>query len=93
MLPDVGSTMVPPGFSSPLCSAASIMRSAMRSFTEPPGLKYSTLARTVAWMPAVTLLSLTSGVLPTRLIIESWNCTVVSGLRCSATNWCDQPRA
>ncbi len=55
------------------------MRRAMRSFTEPPGLKYSTLARTVALMPLVTLLSRTSGVLPTRLIIESWNCTVVSG--------------
>lgn len=80
MLPEVGSTMVPPGLSAPLCSAASIMRTAIRSLTEPPGLKYSTLARTVAWMPAVTLLSFTSGVLPTRLIIESWNCTVVSGV-------------
>ena len=79
VLPLVGSTMVPPGFSAPLSSAASIMRRAMRSFTEPPGLKYSTLARTVALMPLVTLLSLTSGVLPTRLIIESWNRTVVSG--------------
>lgn len=29
---------------------------------------------------AVTLRSLTSGVLPTRLIIESWNCTVYSGV-------------
>ena len=63
--------MVPPGLSSPDFSAASIMRKAMRSLTEPPGLKYSTLASTVAWMPAVTLWSLTSGVLPTRLIIES----------------------
>ncbi len=83
MLPLVGSTIVPPGFSSPLCSAASIMRRAMRSFTEPPGLKYSTLARTVAFRPPlVTLLSRTSGgVLPTRLIIESWYRTVVSG-RC-----------
>lgn len=71
MLPEVGSTMVPPGRSSPLSSAASIIRRAMRSLTEPPGLKYSTFARTVALIPAVTLLSLTSGVLPTRLIIES----------------------
>ena len=31
MLPDVGSTMVPPGFSSPLASAASIIFTAMRS--------------------------------------------------------------
>ena len=64
MLPDVGSTIVPPGRSAPDRSAASIMRSAIRSFTEPPGLKYSTLARTVAGTPSVTRLSLTSGVLP-----------------------------
>ena len=95
VLPQVGSTIVPPGLSAPLCSAASIMRSAMRSFTEPPGLKYSTLARTVAWMPSVTLLSLTSGVLPTRLIIESWNCTVcLRVLRDGvASLWCGQPTA
>ncbi len=66
MLPDVGSTIVPPGFSSPDSSAASIMRSAMRSFTEPPGLKYSTLASTVGASPSVTELSLTSGVFPMR---------------------------
>jgi hypothetical protein len=30
-------------------------------------------------------LSLTSGVLPTRSIIESWNCTVVSG--CLQKKW------
>ena len=58
--------MVPPGFSSPEASAASIICSAMRSFTDPPGLRYSTLASTVAAMPSVTELSLTSGVLPTR---------------------------
>ena len=48
MLPDVGSTIVPPGLSRPDSSAASIMRTAIRSFTDPPGLKYSTFARTVA---------------------------------------------
>src|SRR5690606_11538777 len=65
----------------------------MRSFTEPPGLKYSTLARTVALMPLVTLLSRTSGVLPTRLIIESWNRTVVSGcLQKMWSSWSNQPR-
>ncbi len=72
VLPEVGSTIVPPGFSSPEASAASIIRMAMRSFTEPPGLKYSTLARTVALIPSVTLLSLTRGVLPTSSMIESW---------------------
>ena len=40
------------------------MRSAMRSFTEPPGLKYSTLASTSGASPSVTDESLTSGVLP-----------------------------
>jgi len=32
--------------------------------TEPPGLKYSTLASTVALMPSVTLFSRTRGVSP-----------------------------
>src|SRR4051812_5747168 len=66
VLPLVGSTMVPPGFSLPSRSAASMMREAMRSFEDPPGLRYSTLARIVGASPAVTLLSLTSGVLPMR---------------------------
>ena len=48
MFPLVGSTIVPPGRSAPDRSAASTMRTAMRSFTDPPGLRYSTLARTVA---------------------------------------------
>ena len=39
--------MVPPGSSSPDASAASTIRSAIRSFTEPPGLRYSTLASTM----------------------------------------------
>ena len=38
--------IVPPGWSSPLASAASTIRTAIRSFTEPPGLRYSTFART-----------------------------------------------
>ncbi len=46
MLPEVGSTMVPPGLSSPLASAASIILIAMRSFELPPGLRYSILAAT-----------------------------------------------
>ena len=71
MLPDVGSTMVPPGLSCPDCSAASIIRTAMRSFTDPPGLKYSTLASTVGARPSVTLDSLTSGVFPIRSTIDS----------------------
>ena len=45
VLPEVGSMMTEPGFSRPLASASSIMALAMRSFTEPAGLKYSSLAR------------------------------------------------
>src|SRR3954447_3105155 len=57
--------IVPPGRSSPLASAASIILSAMRSFTEPPGFRYSTFARIVAARPSVTDESRTSGVPPT----------------------------
>ena len=64
VLPLVGSTIVPPGRRRPAFSASSTIRRAMRSLTLPPGLKYSTLARTVAWIPSVTLCSRTSGVLP-----------------------------
>ena len=48
VLPLVGSMIVAPGFSSPFCSASSSIALAMRSFTLPAGLKYSTLATTVA---------------------------------------------
>ena len=64
MLPLVGSTIVPPGCSWPVFSASSTMRSAIRSFTLPPGLKYSTFANTIAEAPSVTLRRRTSGVLP-----------------------------
>src|SRR5712692_6549802 len=59
VFPDVGSTIVPPGLSSPDASAASTIRSAILSLTDPPGLMYSTLARTAGaadprpgWLPA-----------------------------------------
>ena len=69
--------MVPPGRSVPLSSAAATIRSAMRSLTEPPGLKYSTFASTVApGMPRVTDRSRTSGVFPTSPLNESWTCMV-----------------
>ena len=48
VLPEVGSMMTDPGFSRPLASASSIMALAIRSFTEPAGLKYSSLARIFA---------------------------------------------
>ncbi len=71
VLPLVGSTMVPPGRSSPEASASSIISSAIRSFTDPPGLKYSTLASTSGAASPVTRDSRTNGVSPTRSMIDS----------------------
>ena len=48
VLPEVGSTIVPPGLSFPSRSAASIIGRPMRSFTEPPGFRYSSFARICA---------------------------------------------
>ena len=48
MLPEVGSTIVPPGLSLPVALGRLDQRAApMRSFTEPPGLRYSSLASSV----------------------------------------------
>src|ERR1700760_3012771 len=64
VLPLVASTTVWPGFSSPDFSAASITPSARRSFTEPSGLKASTL--TNRFTPAgASRLMRTTGVPPT----------------------------
>ena len=64
VLPDVPSTIVPPGFNLPSFSASSIILIAILSFTELPGLKYSTLANTKASISAVILFNLTNGVFP-----------------------------
>src|SRR3954454_11448558 len=65
VLPEVGSTMVPPGFSFPSRSAASIIGRPMRSFTEPPGFRYSSFARICAPPVGLSLSSRTIGVPPT----------------------------
>src|SRR4051812_29331890 len=70
--------MVPPADSSPDFSAASIILTAMRSLTEPPGLKYSTFASTSAGVSDVTECSRTSGVFPIRETSESWTSTRTS---------------
>ena len=57
----VGSTIVPPGLILPSRSAASIILSAIRSLTEPPGFRYSTLARINGLAPSVARESLSSG--------------------------------
>src|SRR5574337_1820122 len=63
VLPLVASITVWPGFSSPLASARSITARAMRSLTEPMGLKDSTLTYTFTPSGA-SLCSLTRGVRP-----------------------------
>src|SRR5574343_1516571 len=70
VLPEVGSTITVPGPILPSCSAASIIATAMRSFTLWPGLKNSSLATTVAPVPSVTRFRRTSGVLPIRSVTE-----------------------
>src|SRR3954451_17993705 len=75
VLPAVGSAVVPPGASAPSASAASTIRVAMRSFTDPPGFRYSTLASTNGLAPSVVAPSLRSGVLPMRSMREFTYCT------------------
>src|SRR5215831_19470792 len=64
VLPDVPSIMVPPGLILPACSAASSIAMPMRSFTLPPGLRYSSFASIVGRTPCAIRLSRTRGVLP-----------------------------
>jgi hypothetical protein len=46
VLPDVGSTIVPPFFSTPRRSASSIIAMPMRSLIDPPGFARSSLSHT-----------------------------------------------
>jgi hypothetical protein len=63
VLPEVPSMIVPPGLSRPARSASSIMRTAMRSLIELPGLTVSILATTSALTtPRVKALMRTIGV-------------------------------
>ena len=66
VLPEVGSMMTEPGLSFPFASASSIMAFAMRSLTDPAGLKYSSFAMTAAFSPSDCSMwvSSTSGVEP-----------------------------
>src|SRR3954451_5578180 len=65
VFPDVGSTIVPPGFSLPSRSAASIIASPIRSLLEPPGFMYSSFASSIAGSPAERRARRTIGVFPT----------------------------
>src|SRR5437867_3490305 len=64
VLPLVGSTITPPGLSSPARSAASIMGSAIRSLTDPPGFICSSLPTIRGLSPAARRSSATRGVFP-----------------------------
>ena len=65
VLPEVGSTIVPPGLSFPSRSAASIIVIPIRSLIDPPGFRYSSLTTTVADPEGTIRWSRTSGVWPT----------------------------
>src|SRR5438874_3323210 len=66
VLPEVGSTIVPPGRSRPVASAASIIATAGRSLTLPPGLRNSSLASRWHDRSRPMRSSRTMGVPPTR---------------------------
>src|SRR5687768_12083162 len=65
VLPLVGSTITPPGFRSPAASAASIIGSAMRSLTDPPGFMCSSFPTILGRTSAPSRSRATSGVSPT----------------------------
>src|ERR687891_69725 len=66
VLPDVGSTIVPPARRRPARSPASIIRSPIRSLTLPPGFSISSLARIVGRTPEATRPSRTPAGRPQR---------------------------
>ena len=66
VLPLVGSTTTArPGLINPSSSAASIIATPIRSFTDPPGLKYSSFTQTSPPSPSPIRSRRTIGVLPT----------------------------
>src|SRR5512143_2367161 len=73
VLPEVESRMVLPLRSFPVCMPSCTMQRAGRSFTEPPGLKPSSLAKilTPVLIPSVILEISSSGVLPIRSRTDS----------------------
>ncbi len=71
VLPEVGSSSVDPGFSSPSFSAWATMKKAARSLTEPVGLRSSSLAHSRAVGDGDSRGSPTSGVRPSESSSES----------------------
>ena len=77
VFPLVGSTIVPPGLSSPSRSAASTSAIAARSLMEPPGLSASTFATSCGVRSFPSRERRTSGVWPTASRIESFTSMLV----------------
>ena len=71
VLPLVGSMMMVSGLILPSRSPASIMATPMRSLTDQSGLKFSSLATTVALASPTTRRSRISGVLPMDWVMSS----------------------
>src|SRR5699024_6534802 len=71
VLPEVGSTTVPPALNLPSASARSIIFNAIRSLMDPPGFINSHLTRMVGFTSVPMELSLTNGVLPIKSRIVS----------------------
>jgi hypothetical protein len=71
VLPEVGSRIVEPGRRSPSFSACSIMKNAARSFTDPVGLRSSSLAHNRTSSDGESVGSPTMGVLPREASSES----------------------
>src|SRR6266849_3812019 len=71
VLPAVASTIVPPGVRRPSFSAARMIPLAARSFTLPPGLRYSNLAYTAAAPAEASFFNCRIGVSPTSWEISS----------------------
>ena len=72
VLPLVASIKVEPGLIRPCLSASSIIRTAIRSLTEPPGLRNSHLARNCTGYSAPILFRRTIGVCPTTSRMEPY---------------------
>ena len=87
VLPEVGSTIVVLGPISPACSPASIIARPIRSFTLPPGLKYSSLASRWHGRSRPIRSRRTIGVPPIRSITESTTSIRGPGsvIRCTST--------
>src|SRR6516165_1386327 len=88
VFPDVGSNNTwsgSPGASTPRCSASSIIASATRSLTDPPGFCPSSFRYRRAEGLGLSALTSTSGVLPMRSRIDGYRVTASSEQRNSGS--------